>query len=78
MYKDYSYQIITRDGKVSEFPDKASGYKWYWNDHRIPEGTQVSKVEMLNCKETSCLKALMFFGRDESVLLKAGLIKFPG
>ncbi len=58
---DYvSYQIFTRDKQRSNFPD--SHCRGNRKDHIIPEGTYVSKLEMMNESHDSALAGLKFFG----------------
>ncbi len=45
-----------------------------WADVLIPEGTHISKIEMMNNKQDSLMWGLKFFGSNGSVLLAVGYI----
>jgi hypothetical protein len=74
--RDYcSYQIITRDGQISKFPDKMN-----WSELKnqiIPKGSHISKVETITNNSNSYLSGFKFFGSDGSVLLSIGEIDDP-
>jgi hypothetical protein len=73
-----SYQMITRDMNCSDCPhSKCAEWGIGFNDFLIPEGTQISKVEMMTNSSDSRLIGLKFYGIDESVLLSVGHIDNP-
>ena len=66
------FQFILRDNRVSNFAaSKCTGDDGKeWNEHRIPDGKTISKVEMMILINDRQLYGLKFYDRDNTELLK--------
>ena len=66
------FQFILNDNSVSNFAaSKCTGDDGKeWRDHRIPDGSIISKVEMMMMKTDRQLSGFKFFNGDNEELLK--------
>ena len=66
------FQFILSDNRVSNFAaSKCTGNDGKeWNEHRIPDGKTISKVEMMILINDRQLYGLKFYDRDNTELLK--------
>ena len=66
------FQFILSDNRVSNFAaSKCTGNDGKeWNEHRIPDGKTISKVEMMILINDRQLYGLKFYDRDNTELLR--------